>query len=422
MKAIQRVFRRLGLACVALGLCAAWLIGCQLVASPTPTPEPVVINFAFPAELAGHYDDLIELFNEEQPAITVERKTARSESTWSYLFQEGEVDVFYFSDNDLFHDRYAEGGVLSLAPLIQQDEAFDADDFYPGTLDPFRLEGELWALPTGVNLGVMYYNVDLFDRYDVAYPRAGWTWDDFLFAATDVRDPDEGVYGFATFPVFSVPFIYQHGGRLMDDPVAPTRTTFDDPLTIEAVEWYASLVHDYEVMPSPEEARAQFGQDGNAAYIFWRGKSAMYLGFFSDRGGESWGQGARWRMLWGMAPLPVDEQASTLGAVQGYALSSDTEHPEACWAWLMFLNEYLPPYVMPARRSLAESAAFEERVGPQVAAVARASIENALIVSDMPARLEGDFEGFVEALEAILNGSTTAMEALTELQRRADSR
>ena len=407
---------------VAVCLSLLFLAGCTAFASPTPTPEPVVIKFAFPAYLASHYDALIETFNQEHPHITVERKTARSAETWRYLFRENQVDVFWFSsDDDLFKELYAERQILSLTPLIQESDSYALQDFYPSLLEPYSLEGNVWALPAGVNLAVMYYNKDLFDRYNAAYPEAGWTWDDLLIAAMSVRDPDEGIYGLVSQPIFVVPFVYQHGGQILDDWRAPTRLTLDDPLTIEAIEWYADLIHDYDVMPSPQSATEQFGNDGSPAYIYWRNKGAMYLGFYSDRGGQSWGPQARWQMNWGMAPLPRDERASTLGFVMAYAASADTRHPEACWEWMTYLSEQIPPFVLPARRSLAESAEYIDQVGSDVAAVARASIEDALIVPDVQITdLGQEVEGFGEALTEIMNGNVTALEAMTTLQQQFD--
>ena len=251
------------LASRTLAVCLAifFLAGCAVLTSPTPTPEPVVIHFAFPANLASYYDELIEQFNQEHPHITVERKTARSEETWRYLFRENQVDVFWFtSDGDLFQTLYEEGQVLNLTPLIQQSDAWDAQDFYPSLLEPYNIEGNTWALPAGVNLAVMYYNKDLFDRYNADYPAMNWTWDDLLMATLSTRDPDEGVYGLVGQPIFVVPFVYQHGGQIVDDWRAPARLTLDDPLTIEAIEWYAAMIHDYDVMPSPQSATAPIWQ------------------------------------------------------------------------------------------------------------------------------------------------------------------
>jgi hypothetical protein len=239
--------------------------------------------------------------------------------------------------------------------------------------------------------------------------------------ASSVRDPDEGIYGLASFPFAAIPFVYQHGGRIVDDWRSPTQLTVDDPLTVEAIEWYAALIHDYDVMPSPRDAESQFGNGGSPGYIYWRGKTAMYLGFYSDRGGQTWGPEARWQMNWGMAPLPQDAHASTLAFVLAYAASSDTQHPEACWEWITYLSRNAPPFVVPARRSLAESTDYDEQVGAETAAVARTSIEQALIVSIAQlADLTPQTNGLDQTLQTILNGDADALSALTELQRQAN--
>jgi ABC-type glycerol-3-phosphate transport system substrate-binding protein len=75
---------------------------------------------------------------------------------------------------------------------------------------------------------------------------------------------------------------------------------------------------------------------------------------------------------------------------------------------------------MPARRSLAESSDYEDMVGAEVAAVARTSMEHALVV-DVPALEEyaGIMEAYGEALRDILQGHATPMEAMDELQHSA---
>jgi len=236
-----------------------------------------------------------------------------------------------------------------------------------------------------------------------------------LMTASGVRDPDEGVYGFVAFATLTIPFVYQHGGRIVDDWHAPLRTTFDDPLTIEAIEWYADLALEYGVMPSPQEAETLYGNGGNPAYVFWRRKAGLYLGFLSDRGGESWGD-QDWQMEWGAVPLPVDQQAATIGYGHAYAVLSDAQEPDACWEWLTYLSEQMPAYAMPARRSLAESEAFERRVGYEIASAALDSVEHALLYTDAQAALGRELERYTQAVVAITNGDLPAKEALSQLQ------
>ncbi|MBN1640909.1 MAG: extracellular solute-binding protein [Anaerolineae bacterium] len=404
--------------CTVLGL----LVACATPAPPTPTPEPVTIRFAFDAGQADYYDDLIEHFNEAHPEIQVERRTVRSAATWTYLFEQGEIDVFTVgADGPTLSGMIEEETILDLGPQLQVDSTVDLDDMYPSALEPFTAEGTVWGIPAGVNLVVLYYNAELFDQYGAAYPEATWTWDDLLSAAAQVRDVEEGIYGLVA-PLYTVvPFIYQHGGRIVDDWWKPTRATFDDPQTVDAVEWFADLAVTYDVMPSPATAEALYGQNGEPAYIFWRQKAGMYAGWLSDQGGEAWGPGARWEMEWGMVPLPYEERTATLGLVYAYAIAAGTDQPEACWTWVTYLSEQIPPYTLPARRSIAESEAYREQVGPMRADVALASIDGALILGNSFTEIGTELEQFMPALVGVLNGNLLAREAMSDLQIQANA-
>ena len=147
----------------------------------------------------------------------------------------------------------------------------------------------------------------------------------------------------------------------------------------------------------------------------------MYVGWLSDQGGETWGPGARWQMEWGVVPLPYDDQAATLGLVHAYAIATDSEQRDACWRWVTYLSEQIPPYTLPARRSIAESEAYEERVGAMRADAGLASIEGALIIGNSFGELEVEMERFMAALESALNGDVLAREAMAALQIERDA-
>jgi multiple sugar transport system substrate-binding protein len=316
-----------------------------------------------------------------------------------------------------------QGHILSLDPFIEQGASLDLVDFYPATVEILTSEGKLWAVPAGVDVQVMYYNQDLFDQYDVPYPEMGWTWDDFLNRALAMRDPDAGIFGYTTTTGYfdTLLFVHQHGGRIVDDLQDPTRMTFDDPLTVEALEWYARLFHVHQVAPTPQQARRAFGGGQYAFYEGLRhGKVGMWIGSLSERGGLTWP--VEWFVNWGMVPPPRGAQSATAAWVEGYAISSHTQHPDACWQWILFLSEQTTYRLMPARRSLAESTAYEGRVGDEVAAVARASMENAVVVSP---RIWTDYGPatriFERAVGRILDGDATPQEAMDWAQRQVES-
>jgi len=370
--------------------------------------------------MGDYYDDLIAQFNEQHPDITVGRRTVLTEETWRYLFDKGEIDTFVVSSQDVTVAALREeNAILDLTPLIQMHD-FDMSDYYPSTLDPFEFDGSTWALPAGVNVAVLYYNKDLFDENALPYPQADWTWDDMLRAGLEIRDPDQDIFGLVTFPFMTIPFVYQHGGQIVDDWQAPTRLTLDDPLTVDAIEWFVGLTTDYDVMPSPRTANELFGQDG-ASYVWWRRKAGMYTGFLSERGGETWGPGSQWKMAWGMAPLPHDEASATIGLVHAHGIAWDTDYPDACWEWITFLNEQMPPFTIPARRSMAESDTYRERVGQDTADVALASIEHAMVIDGSQEGVSFDMGQYMEAVTDMLNGDALVMEALSELQTASEA-
>ncbi len=268
---------------------------------------------------------------------------------------------------------------------------------------------------------VMFYNQDLFDRCEVSYLELGWTWEDFLNITLAMRDLEAQVYGYATSDVSldAVLFIYQHGGRIADDLQHPTRTTFDDPLTVKALEWYTGLMHEHDAVPTPEQARRAFG--GGPYYIgrgFMQGKLGMWAGVFSQRGGRYYWP-SEWDMRWGMAPLPRDAQSATVASVEGTFISAQTPHPDACWQWVAFLSKQIPNRQTPARKSLAESTTYEQLVGSDVAAVARASMENTLLLSPKLTEFEQALGIFGQALDAIINQRSTPQEAMNWAQEHS---
>jgi hypothetical protein len=75
---------------------------------------------------------------------------------------------------------------------------------------------------------------------------------------------------------------------------------------------------------------------------------------------------------------------------------------------------------MPARNSLAESAAYEQRVGSNVAAVARASVESAVLLSPRLVEFGGVWGILWRALDAIIGEHSTPEEAMVSAQEEAE--
>jgi multiple sugar transport system substrate-binding protein len=382
-----------------------------------PTPEPVTISFVHREDVTGEYAQWAAAFHELYPHITVELMSAASVGYDQMPTKDGFIATQFELNTYL-----QQAAILNLSPFIERDEDLDLASFYSSALDVFSSQGRQWALPFGIDTVMVYYNREIFERYGVDYPQVGWTWVDFLDRALDVTDPGADIYGYpihyqGEFAIFEpVMMMYQNGGRIFDSLQAPTRATLDDPRNIEAMEFYASLIHDYDVSPTQEEVQRM-----GRGYPF-RGiieeRYAMWATMYSARGGEQWP--VEWDMSWGMVPMPQDESAASLATVDGLYISAATEHPDAVWTWINFLSQQTHPFLIPARRSLAESAEYKRDVGEEVALAGEAALEDAILVNP-------DLLGFEDALEAlglalvqIRSGEMTPEAALVAAQERAE--
>jgi multiple sugar transport system substrate-binding protein len=439
----QSAVRRIAAAGVACPtLCLIGIAALSACASATPTPPgPATISLAPPDRSAEQteYYFLIEGFHEAHPHITVELLDSAYGADVYQTRSSGSVQVSIEWSGPLV-DVALERPPLSLDPLIARDRSLEVDDFYPGMMEALASDGETLALPASADILVMYYNLDLYDESGVAYPQPGWTWDDFLDRAAALRDRDAGVFGYVglggllyqeeDFAVYdpaldAIAFIRQNGGRLADDSGRPT---LDDPLVVQAVDWYAELTTYYGVAPTPQEARETFLCDEERETTqscsmegVAQGRVAMWAGWLSQRGGYgSWRRGQSWPERWGIVALPSGRRAASIARVNGFSISSEAIEVEACWDLVEFLSRQLSWRYIPARRSLAESGAYADQVmvDRDLADLARDSMESAVVLSDSETRWSSLL---TEAVYRVLSGSATAEEALTDAQLQAEA-
>jgi multiple sugar transport system substrate-binding protein len=403
------LFRLAGLLAV-LGL----LVACE----PTPAPlAPAHVRFAVPNVYGfdrAFYEDALARFRGRYPQVTVTLLPDVPLHALADRVAAGDVDAFLAVPS--ITGMPDAGLVRSLAPLMETDPAFDRDDVYPGLWAPFTRQGAVWALPAGATPLVAYYNRELFDAHGVPYPAPGWTWDDFERTARALYAPEAGVVGFTRLSTMAevLPIVYQHGGRVLDDWYAPTRPTFDAPRTVEALAWYGAQA-------SASGSSAAEGAEGERFYAgVAAGRVGMWMDAWMDR--ELAGRmRPGWPPAWAMAPLPRDAQVATQGVVAGYAIAAGAPAPEAAWRWITFLSAQTPPGMAPARRSIATSAAYAERVGDDVAAVAQAALEGQVLVYALDPAWQAVMRPFWDAAAAVVVGAQDAPAALEAAQAHAET-
>jgi multiple sugar transport system substrate-binding protein len=154
--------------------------------------------------------------------------------------------------------QYADRGqVLDLDPLVQRDLTdTDIKDFFAAQWKGFKLDsGVRFAMPKLINMAVVYYNLDLFDKADLG--RIDDTWDQDKYADAARKLTQNGTVGLFFRASELGRWWYKLGawGGNLVDPNDNTKAAFDSDEAIAALEWSRKLIFDGNCSGGPFAGR-----------------------------------------------------------------------------------------------------------------------------------------------------------------------
>lgn len=333
-----------------LGLVILLLAGCAQPAAPSAAPAPAAADGAAdagaPVDLqltiwgsdldAQVYQQRLDLFTAENPDIKVELvyiPSDYSQKVQTMIAGGTGPDILQVAEE--VHAYSSKGQIIPLNDFVAADN-IDLQARYGetgGLTSAYSMDGNLYAMPDRGGALILYYNKDMFDQAGVAYPTKDWTWADFLDAAQKltIRDGDAVTqYGFAAggwWPWW-MSFIYMNGGAVLN---AEGQPVVNSPEAVEAIQFYNDLVYKYKVAPSPEDY-ANLGTNSPDP-LFAQGKVAMSTTGFWGIGGLKDAP-----FNWDIAPLFKNKENATVVFGSGFAISKDSENPEAAWKVIEFLT------------------------------------------------------------------------------------
>jgi len=199
-------------------------------------------------------------------------------------------------------------------------------------VDAYSYGGQIYGIADRAGCSVVYYNKDLFDAAQIAYPNIDWTRDNFLAAAqaiaTDDADTDK-TWGYVQedwFPYW-MSWIYGGGGSVVD---SEGNIVINSAENVASLTFQRDLVSKYAVTPSRAQM-ASIGTGATASSLFASGKAAMYCtgawGIASFKGVEG--------LNWDMAVL-WDHAAPAFGSAM--CVSSATKNPDAAFEVVNFMT------------------------------------------------------------------------------------
>lgn len=161
---------------------------------------------------------------------------------------------------------YVDAGVLLDVTEIAIQRGFDPTKTYPKARPMLMMDGRQYCYPCNVNVDIIIYNKNLFDKYDVPYPPTDRviTWTEFIekyAAPLTVRRPGKAMpecFGFCNDSWEEL--IYQAGGSFFTPD--GTRCVVDSPQAIEAVQFHRDLMHRFNVSPNPIQREGLSSEGG----------------------------------------------------------------------------------------------------------------------------------------------------------------
>jgi len=244
-------------------------------------------------------------------------------------------DVIFI--NNLYLPVYAHAKML---------EELEIDDiFYSQAVNALSWENKHYAIPRDVSNLVIYYNKNLFDKHNIAYPEEDWTFEDFLKIAKKLTDKNSFGISFEEDVYFYLPYIMSMGGGILPEQLNKNETQ-------NAIKFYSDLRLKYNVAPKKYQSAS-----ATMAQMFLQQKLGMYLS-------------GRWMVPkfredcsfdWDIQRFPRGDKGSIVPLdASGWAISKSSKHKTEAIRFIKYLSskESIEKFVssgliVPARKDVS---------------------------------------------------------------------
>ncbi|MEN8599951.1 ABC transporter substrate-binding protein [Microbacterium rhizosphaerae] len=307
-------------AAVALSACSA----SSSAADGGLSKGPVTLNYAiWDQNQQPALKKAADEFTKSNPNVKVDIVVVPAKDYWTKLQTQltagAGPDVFWLNGPNF--QLYASNN--QLAPL---DDAVGRDKGnYPKSLvDLYTYNGKLYGAPKDYDTIGVYYNKALFDAAGLAYPKAGWTWEEFQADAKKLSDPAKGVWGTASAPYGQMTFyntILQAGGHIISSD--GKTSGYDSPEALQGINFWNDLIKNGS-SPSLQQITDTWPGD-----TFSSGKMGMFWDGSWAAGTYSKADGLKGHV--GVAPLPAGPD-SNVSVIHGLANVANAKSKNVGWA------------------------------------------------------------------------------------------
>ncbi len=361
----------------------------------------------------------VEEFEAKHPNVTINQDASDTESYKTKLkvaFSGGGLPDVYFTYGAGFSQPFVESGkVMALDNVISSETRSRLLD---GIESNYIYDGKLYGLPIKMWAGVMYCNQELFDQAGLELPK---NWDELLTCVDTFRAKDitpmtlGGKDGWHPAMYFDMLAVREAG---VDGVISAMNgeKSFNDPEFIEAATKFKTLV-DRKAFPNGFEGLG--AQEAQAEFLM--GRVPMYFN-------GSWLTGNiqddENQVKDKIVPIPFPNTSNgtaefTGGAIDGYSVSNETEHPELAVEFMVGLAEYQSnaSYLKGAGISVWKSDVDESQINPVLTQITSLLKEAKGYSLAWDTQLSGaDIDTYLRTLQELQGGARTPQEFVDILQ------
>ncbi|MBI4028497.1 MAG: sugar ABC transporter substrate-binding protein [Verrucomicrobia bacterium] len=313
---------------IVIGLACCLLAGCGKNRAEGEKPVELVLLTAGGSPDAACLKQ-IERLQKDHPDIHVEIITAPGNEYYTkamtMMAGRARLDVVWMGSGfDMFASR---GALLDLNSQIKKDPDFDLSAYFAPIVKRYQYEGKFYGFPYGIDIQVMAYNQDLFDKAGAPHMNDSWTLEDLVGAARKLTRDTDGdgrvdQYGLNVEDVRHKIF----GADILTENLR--KFALNTPEGLAWLKFNIDLVHKYKVMPSQMD-----DESVDRLAIFCMGRVAIVDCYTWDLPELK----KRVNFRWDVAMAPKGKLRSAWVSSSGFAIAGHTQHPWESWLLLKYL-------------------------------------------------------------------------------------
>lgn len=295
-------------------------------------------------------EEALSRFEKENPGIKVVQHIGSEnaseyyrELTTKLRNQDPDLDVF-FLDVVWPSEFVARGYLKNVSERFPHSER---EKFFPGPMSADTVNGDVYAVPFNIDVGLLFYRKDLLAKYGLQPPE---TWEELIRQIDSILEGERkntpNMLGYSgQFDKYEglvcnmLEFVESNGGSFLDKEGQPA---VNRPEVIEAVRFVRdALLHNKE-HPNRATDYLLTAKEQESREIFARG-DAIFLRSWP----ETWGmltdpERSKVHDRVGMAPLPAFEGGERVGALGGWQLgiASHSKREELAWRFIAFMTSH----------------------------------------------------------------------------------